>query len=263
MAQTTNQVKVLILGDSHIQALKHAWTKRAGSTSGVAFSVHVLARVKNGVDIGDISLEAAISMVSALSGKDLVVCGIGGNQHNVLGIVQHPVPFDVFDVGDEAMVIAPGVQCVPNAALSDVFEARLKGTHEARILEIRRAAKCPVYHLAPPPPKEDSAHILKHHGPVFARAGIEEKGVSPAALRLRLWKVQSRVLRELCARWEVGLVPVPAAAMCPKGFMGREYYADDATHANAAYGELVLSQLEQLALGRAPARGPENVRASV
>ena len=36
----------------------------------------------------------------------------------------------------------------------------------------------------------------------------------------------------------------PAAALDPEGFLARDYYANDATHANPPYGELVLREVE-------------------
>jgi hypothetical protein len=115
------------------------------------------------------------------------------------------------------------------------------------VQKIRGAARCAVFHLAPPPPKQDVDHILSNPDSDFTKAGILENGVSPAPLRLKLWELQMRVLRKLCEEWDVGLVPPPGEAVDSSGFLKRDYYAKDATHANAAYGELVLRQLERLA----------------
>ena len=44
----------------------------------------------------------------------------------------------------------------------------------------------------------------------------------------------------------MGFVPAPAAAFNEDGFLARKYYFDDATHANAAYGALVVEQIKMI-----------------
>jgi hypothetical protein len=210
--------------------------------------VYQFSRTKNGVELGDTSVKGALDMVSALAGNDMLVSAIGGNQHNVLGLVQHPTPFDMFDGAEQTATTQQGVACVPYRALWDLFETRLRTRDGPRFAELRHAAKCRVYHLAPPPPKSDEAHILERHETDFDRFGIVEKGVSPAALRLKLWKLHQLVLQHLCTESDIVLVSPPSEGFSPDGFLKREYYAGDATHANAEYGVLVLNHLEHIAL---------------
>ena len=81
---------------------------------------------------------------------------------------------------------------------------------------------------------------------------VAEAGVNRAATRLKLWKLEMRVLAYLCAEWTIQLLLPPAEAQTAEGFLKPEYYANDATHANAAYGELVLRQLEAVAVAISP-----------
>ncbi|MBC7803467.1 MAG: hypothetical protein H7Y16_06270 [Candidatus Parcubacteria bacterium] len=243
------QRQVLIFGDSHVQAMRRAGKIISPDGLRAGFSAKLLSRIKNGAQIGDVSLEAAVEMVSALAPDDLVASAIGGNQHSVFGLIQHSVPFDVFEPGDETATISEDARCIPQGILWDFFEGKLRESDGPRIVQLRRAARCAVCHIVPPPPKRDEAHILRHQETHFIEAGIREKGVSPAALRLKLWRLQLRVLRKLCEDWEVGLLPPPPEALCAEGFLKPEYYAGDSTHANQAYGRLVLLQLDSIAAG--------------
>jgi hypothetical protein len=131
--------------------------------------------------------------------------------------------------------------------MGNLLEDMMRGVYERRLLAIRNATNCRVYQLAPPPPKKDTDFILRKPKAVFVELGILEHGVSPASLRLKLWKLQLRVMQRLCQEWGTQYLPVPSGAESPDGFLKPEYYAPDETHANASYGELVLRQLEQVA----------------
>jgi len=89
---------IVVFGDSHTDALK-----RASALRGAPRNAHVrvlrCSAVKNGKDLGDMSVEAAGSMVAESSAQTVLASAIGGNQHQVFGLVQHPVAFDFIEPG--------------------------------------------------------------------------------------------------------------------------------------------------------------------
>ena len=173
-----------------------------------------------------------------------MVISIAGTLHNVLGLLEHEKPFDFFTRGDETMTLAEGRVVVPQNTLWDTFKGMADPKH--RIVALRDEACCRVYHLATPPPKEDGEFIRARVARYRDRL-VAEAGVNPAATRLKLWKLEMRVLADLCAELNMHLLLSPAEAQTPAGFLKPEYYGKDATHANDAYGELVLRQLEAVA----------------
>lgn len=243
------KIRILVFGDSHTHSIKQALENRERKNK-PRFEVEAYqySKLKNGRKVGDLSEEDVGRMVALLDANDLVVSTIGGNQHQVLSLVQHPVPFNLCLPGE----VTPNLQAVdsiiPYAQMRDYFEKSLR-KNGVRMRQIRARAKCAVLHLTPPPPKEDTAHILKRHESNFSKAGILERGISPAPLRLKMWLLQNNVLQSLTAEWGITLLPPPDATSCSKGYLAPVYYADDATHANAAYGEEVLQQLERIASG--------------
>lgn len=245
--------RILVFGHSHTDALEKALRKRESSASS-HISVLRVSKLSNGKEIGDLSAEAATAMVAESSPDDLIASTVGGNLHQVLGLVQHPVAFDFIEPDGPSPPDAQPCVLIPYRAMWAVFETRLRPKDGRQIATLREAAGRPIYHLLPPPPKESAAHILQRYESQFAQAGIATNGVTPAPIRLKLWRLQCAVLRSLCAEWGVHLLPPPEGTQTPEGFLKPEYYKNDATHANPAYGELVLRQLEAVAAATSPAQ---------
>jgi len=242
------QRQILILGDSNTRAMKRALETRTTRTSGqehVQFDIHWLLTKKGDRVRGELSMENALERASSLQLSDIIAIQLARTLHNIVGLLQHEQPYDIFVPGDETMTISEGMSVVPENALWDMFVSLAKDNK--RVQQIRKAASCAVYHLATPPPKQDNKFIMDRAARYRERR-VDAMGVAPAPLRLRLWKLEMRVLRYLCGEWGVEFVSAPQEALCPQGYLSPEYYADDATHANAAYGELVLKQLERIAL---------------
>jgi len=63
--------------------------------------------------------------------------------------------------------------------------------------------------------------------------------------------------------WQAELMPVPPASLTPLGCLSPDYYAHDATHANEAYGALVLAQLRQHASSSPPIERSTDVHPSL
>ncbi|OYU32014.1 MAG: hypothetical protein CFE39_05470 [Comamonadaceae bacterium PBBC2] len=244
-----SKTRVFIIGDSHTDAVKHALKLRDTSEQGaVQFEAYRYSTVKNGKMIGDLSLDAIVDRISALDSTDLIISTIGGNQHQTLSLVQHPTPFDLYESNSPPALSDEGLcTTIPRAQMWDYLEKGIRGGDGKRMQHLRANARCQVYHLSPPPPKEDAAHILRRFETKFAEIGLLEKGVTPAALRLKMWRLQVEVLRHLTTEFGIGLLPPPENSLSDTGFLDPAFYANDATHGNTAYGVAVLNQIETIA----------------
>ncbi len=242
--------KILVVGDSHTRALAKAHEARAArelKSEGLEFDINWLRNADG--SRGDLEMADALERAASLQANDMFVISILGTLHNVFGLLEHEKPFDLFSRGDETLSLAEGRVVVPENALWDMLKSNSE--RNKRIVDLRDKASCPAYHLATPPPKEDSGFIMARAARYHERL-VAEAGVNLASTRLKLWKLEMRVLAHLCAEWTVQLVLPPAEAQTPEGFLRPEYYANDATHANAGYGELVLRQLEAVAEAKSP-----------
>jgi len=238
--------RVIIIGESHVDAIKKAYVVRSPGLYRDRIKLYRVSKLKNGVLVGDVSKQGFIDSCSDLEPDAIIVSAIGGNLHQKFGLIRHPVPFDIFETGDIQMNIQDNVYYIPSNTIRDYFEQELTSKEGCMLKEIRKVTRCTIIHLEAPPPKQNEEHINKYHETHFINRGILEKGITPAYTRLKLWKLQSQVMKKLCDEWGIKFLSVPAESLCADGFLKPEYYNHDATHANTAYGELVLQQLETI-----------------
>jgi hypothetical protein len=240
-AGKSKRPRIFLFGDSHSHAVQRAIEKRVGKGQGAPLSAHRLLKVKNGKEIGDTSFEDFLELAAGLGPEDVVLSMIGGNQHSVFSLIQHPQPFDFFI----AHVAAdPGMEIIPYRALEEVFARGLRRGDGQSLEALRNATSARVVHVIPPPPKGDNAFITQYHESNFAR-DLPSLGVSSPELRLKFWQLQTRVLEQLCAELGVEVMLPPRRTVDEEGFLRSEYYAQDATHGNWRYGERVLRAVEQ------------------
>lgn len=240
----TQKRKIIIVGESHSRAPAVAVLRKLELPDDIELVVHRLTRIKNGRLIGTIAYEDILALCGTLNKDDMIVSMIGGNQHAALSLIQHPRPFDVANrKGEMPQTLEDGnLEMVPRNALRALFDRTFRHNDGKRILAIADAGPQRTIHLMAPPPKEDTAHILRKVETDYAAKGILEKGVSPAPLRQRIWDIQNEALGTVLAEGGVDLLPPPDDTTQEEGFLKPEYYDADATHANAQYGEKIIQQ---------------------
>ncbi len=248
-ARSATSARILIFGDSHVVALQAAVRRRAAEGITSLVDARRMAKVKDGQTRGDTSFDEILDLSEGLGRGDLVVSAAGGNQHAIFSTIQHPDRFDFLMPGDDAGRIETGVELIPFRTLHAMFRDVLYNSMKKTVVALNKRSKAEVRFLHAPPPKPDNDFIIQHHDPRFAAANIASLGVSAPALRLRFWKLQSLVVEEICGELGAGTVPPPVKACDPEGFLLPHYFANDATHANAAYGDLILDELERLVVG--------------
>jgi hypothetical protein len=244
--------QILLFGDSHAHAVQRAIAKREGKGKTTRVVAYRLLKDKKGVQVGDSSLEQFLERVRGAGPNDLVASMIGGNQHAVYSTIQHPQKFDFFNVERDPVDPTAG-EFIPYRALKDVFAYGLRSGDGRSLEALRKATKARIVHIVPPPPKADNEHIIKYHETLFAN-DIAHYGVSPPMLRLKFWKLQTRILARICERLGIEILMPPKRAVDELGFLRPEFYAHDATHGNWLYGERVIRQLEKIHPLAAPDR---------
>lgn len=235
---------MVLFGDSHSYAVQRAIEKRQGSGVPVALKAHRLAKIKNGVRQGDTSFEEFLEIARTLDADDVVLSMIGGNQHAVFSTIQHARGFDFFGPDEPSYASSEGVEVVPYRMLTAVFERGIRNGDGKSLEALRKATTARLIHIIPPPPKKDNAFIQRYHESHFAKEGIADAGVSSPNLRLKFWKLQTRILQKVCAELGIEVMLPPSAALDDEGYLAPDYYASDATHANYAYGEMTLREIE-------------------
>ncbi|ODN70383.1 hypothetical protein [Methylobrevis pamukkalensis] len=244
--------RVLIVGNSHIAAVTKAQVRRVKAGSGADLDpifLNLSTEAFRPALVGD-RINPAIRAVFEREAGVPVVCLIGGNDHNVFGLLNHPQRFDFALPEESAVSFDPGAEVVPfelvRRAMARAMEPRLK------LLElVRQLANGPSCQLESPPPVPSAAHITAHPGAFAER--IPVLGVAPAGLRARLWRLHSDLFREACARLDMDYVPAPPEMLDADGCLVEKAWNDDPTHGNARYGERQLIQIAEWMRAVAPA----------
>jgi hypothetical protein len=246
--ESAGEPRIAVFGDSHTAALVGAKDFPQRKHLYDHIRVYRLLKEKNGRVVGDSRLEDFCSEIRNFGSNDLVFSAVGGNQYAVISTVRDPVEYDFLSSTEDTTVPMAGAALVPFRALSGYIKRGVRGTLGPILKEIRKATSARVYHLAPPPPKEDNAFIATHFETRFA-GGLEKLGPTHPELRLKCWNLQLGCLADLCAELNIGLVMPPKHGITARGFLAPRCYAKDVTHGNRRYGEFVLKQILELSEG--------------
>lgn len=223
--QVPNGVVVLILGESHCTAISRAIPDDLRNK-------FIGIDVRKGADSSKINE----SLFSGICPERLVLA-FGGTEHNVLGLIEAEPAFDFvwppFDDTDA------GRRLIPASALEELIRYRLESSVQ-RALHVRSQFDCPAFALAPPPPFRAVDEKTKLPS---AFSELIEAGITPAAVRRKLYAVQCHVMRDTYARHDIPFIAAPTAASDSDGYLLRKLWNRDPTHGNPAYGQIVLNHL--------------------
>jgi hypothetical protein len=241
--------KVFILGDSHTTAIAEAVKLRLETGWDIDspfdfFASRFSKQKANGSIVPGLSPQDAEALLSQAHNTDVLVCVLGGNQYNTLGLLEHAEPFDLIEPETRADPQHTAARIIPLAQMNAAFAAYV-GSVRRSLSHHMTNFKGKTLYLNPPPPKSDNAYIKKNAEGYFRTEGKVRLNISPPDMRRRLWLTQSQALAQMCDDLDVQFVDNPDLAK-DNGFLKRDCYGADATHANAYYGELVLQQLERL-----------------
>lgn len=172
--------------------------------------------------------------------KGPVVSFVGGGAPSVLGLAQHPEAFDFVLPGAPDLPLTPGAQIIPYDAMRAVL-TELNAPYFSLMRQVRDASGGKTFHIEGPTPVADPERL----GPAISLVPGRLKAFSPRVLRLKIWRLQSAILSDFCAGEGIIFVRRPPETADAEGYL-REEYLKDPTHANAAYGALIIEQVRAL-----------------
>jgi len=234
--------QIFVFGDSHTRALKTAVSCFARSDMKVDFHIHWRMSIKNGVTRGDMDLSEAKKSISKLQANDMLVISIFGTMHNILGLIKHSQPFYISDSKLEKC-IPNSYEVIPANCMKDFFYNQWKISNI--VSELKSISLAPLYHLSPPPPKENIDYI-KTKTSNYRGSVIDEKNLNRSDIKLALWRLEMEALEIYLYDIGVKLIRPPNQSLSEHGYLKEDCYAQDATHANTQYGLFVLNQLADI-----------------
>lgn len=224
---------ILLVGNSHIHAVHRA----AKDSNAAHFHAYDLDREKRVGGVRDPVFVLGRHLANGKYGQvGLLAMAIRGNLYGQIGLFNHPEPFFTIGTPEHG-------QMIPLDMLRKYFEGHLQRNLDlAREVVKTVAAKRRVL-LAAPPPIGDEKHLVRTIGQLADKLPL---GLSPPELRLQLYDLQCSIQRNHAMELNAEFVPTPPESRDPDGFRRPEYFGSDSAHGNAAYGLLVLDQLEAL-----------------
>jgi hypothetical protein len=232
---------VLVAGYSHREAYRHAIARGLASTGAGAA---VLAS-KGAGDADLLRPNGSYWRTACAAPGRVLAVTWKGNQANRDFLFSAEEPLRLHDCGDVGTV-------VPKSMVSAHWRSSFDG-----IDAVADARAEHVVLLGTPPPKSDEAtRAGVPHSPFFVRAlaaagaSADTIQITPAAVRVGLWKILQDDLEQQAARIGVGFVPVPPIAQEADGCLKPEYSGGDISHANAAFAALMLGEIEAEAARR-------------
>lgn len=176
----------------------------------------------------------------------------GGNEHNAYFLFQpaRRIDFVASDAPGEA--IDACAELVPEAMIRAKFALTLS-TLAFTLDRMRARPGARVAVVGTPPPKADQDYlreILASEPDLASRAAatgldLKEVEISSYALRFKLWRLLQDCLRGIAEHAGCRFVPVPEVVYTAQGGLERAYWAHDLSHANDAYGEIMLGHIRR------------------
>ncbi len=163
-----------------------------------------------------------------------------GNQVNTHFLFESDEPFRLSNSGESGKVVP-----------ASMISAAWKGAFDGLDAAVANARAEHVVLIGNPPPKPDEeVRASLPDSPYFVRAmaaageSPDTIRITPAAVRVGLWKILQDDYAQQAARIGAVFVPVPDTVQTSDGCLKPEYSGRDVTHANGVFGALMLREIE-------------------
>lgn len=225
-----NGGRILLIGNSHVEMISEALAEEGGDPN-------ITVRWLKTKRYGDTSREEAEREIASLGSGDLLVLTRLGTMSSIMGLFEHPQPYSLFDPEQHLLHAPSDRDILPISLLRS--HLRSKMTCDEILSPWSENAPCPTLHYLAPPPKR----TMKRAGKMRAtEEGKVFMAFNDPWNRLAFWKAEADVAAAYLADVGIEACPVPEGTMDEDGFLKEPYHANDAQHANAAYGALLLEQ---------------------
>ena len=233
---------ILIVGHSHSVCLSEA--ARDLNPDGESFEVITTIHGKD----THLDNRPNPKTFSRFQDPEAVCTCLQGNWHNSVGLIEHTDPFSVGDAKAGALPDADGRAFIPRAIVAEAIRAiHLDVRNAAERLFAAYPSARPI-RVCPPPPFGDPAHLERHAG---AFADKRHLGLAPRSLTKALYDILIETYAGFANELGATLILPHPNALTEDGFLAVDYRQPDPTHANAAYGNLMLGRILETLRGTA------------
>lgn len=236
--------RAVIIGESHTNAVAQAIAEDPAAYEGI--EVYRLHSPNRPSEPNTVSVPEAVAIIEALPEGGQVFLAMLGTYHNILGLLRAGEDYDFLLDGQDSPDPSATAR-IPHRAMASAFEQHF--AQAGTIKRFRAVAKSAMHVLSSPPPKQSNRYVrhrfMRQTKRAYHGRSVEDVGVERPASRRKLWLMETMAIARWAGAHGMRFVPAPAAAFNGSGFLARKYYFEDATHANARYGALVLQQIRE------------------
>lgn len=234
---------IIIAGHSHVVAI-------VGPTKAAAPEIHPATNFPNVFALfGPWPRDEAYwgTLAARARGADIALVW-RGNEHNEHFFFRSHRPFDLYS--SNVPVITRSLNIISQQQVRKFFNPHFEDLPKV-LKTLNEAGAKRVRLIGTPPPKKDEQFLremmkVEPHfaiGVAFREKSFEDVELTPPHIRLKLWYVIQGIMRDHARANQADFIAVPDAVKDPEGFLKREYWHQDITHANAAYGEVIAEMI--------------------
>lgn len=245
---------IAVIGRSHMVALFNAFRENPGAHPPYRFlNTSPFEPISETVQIAELSAQFRRQFLAVTADALLVGLVINGNQHISQSLFSRSPAIEVILSDFTDLWYAPDAQLVPERLFDEIFDRTQADLFSMLSFCQAELPRVKLVVFGPPPPIVDAAVIVRQLDPSlraqFIEGGTQPQSadISPALLRWKIWQLLNRSFERVAKKFDATWLPVPLEAFDASGkFLAKALWGTDATHANSAYGQLRLRQLEKL-----------------
>lgn len=217
------------------------------------FKVFIISRAAGWGQIAELQTKDGKNIVAAVPGfcdllesikvaqdNGILITFINGNDHSVLSLLQHPIPYDFLLPWRSDLDLMPGRQPVPLDVITRQMESALNSTIATLTFMRISLPKMRILHVMPPPPMASEEQIRK--APEVFGDKIRQCGITPLPIRIKYYLLYQEVIGRTLSNLGIEAIMPPDKALNPDGSLA-DQYVYGCTHGNDLYGSLVVDQI--------------------
>ena len=232
---------IYFVGESHSDAVAQAIKRRAPAPRYVTLNI---THVERWAEPGLFRTPVVQATMTSLGGpKSVYFLMLGGNAHNILGLLKHPIPFDFTLPGEPDLPFEHDAQPLTFAYVRATLAGMMAPTFDM-LEEVIASVPGSFYHLESPPPAGDDAYVASHLDGHFS-ARLQGRSLVSPIIRYKLWRAHSEIMSQECNSRGIGYVRAPRDSLVDGKYL-RPDLCGNATHGNMLYGEMLLLQAERI-----------------
>ena len=244
-------MELLVVGHSHTTSLAHAATAMGVKCEVVRLGAETeLTQLRTDVAVAVSALKGSsvkqADISRAIADSDIrSIVTVGGNFHNVVGMLKHSQPYDFCVLELDQLPLASDHQVIQYDVMCDFFYTHLRRMF-LTILDVKRLLGDRMVHIDSPPPLHDNQFIHENIDEYFKNLFLERMpDINEPAIRLKHWQLSKNLYKKFCREADIKYLENKLPRH-KKYYLPKIYFGGDATHANAEFAKDYIRSVAEM-----------------